>query len=858
MPLTNALKAQIDLPIWEWTRFTPALSSALSCSCAADNSNFHAQQGRYIYYLIAAASFWRYDTWTDTYLQLSTPPTAPLSWSSMRFSGNYGFEGRVLAAGANTLTIPAYSGKALKGYDVSIVAGTGQGQRRIITDVAEPVIADTGVPTAASATSITDTTKAWTINQWAGYQVRIVFGTGVSQVRRILYNSATVLTFADSNKYPEDTFCNPAAPSPALSVVAGSQSIYAIESSVATVDSNWTVTPDATSRFRVHSGAILLFSSAAATPFYTVQWYDVISDTWYIKTAQTNNVAAVGTDGTIERTTENATVWDRGTATSGSTTTLVDTTKAWTVNQWTGYTLFIFSGTGAGQNFTVLSNTANTLTFGAGTAPDTTSQYMILGFDGGKASAGGATSLTDASKTWAVNRWANYAVRILAGTGIGQVQQIVSNTATALTVVRPWIVNPDNTSVYEIIGDPDKAYLMMQANAATLIYNIEDDLASYGRRQDSGAARIGSAQYGTWKPVALASITRAGTTATATTVNPHNFQTGQTITIAGASDALYNISAAITVTGANTFTYTMAGTPAANAVFGTLSTTVLVDAAKNWTVNEWAGAMCYMANTAGPTPTGQVFQIASNTANTLTFVTAATIPVNGVTRYILCPRPVIGTIDSGIATGGGQSTTTLQDTGKAWVVNIHAGRKVKFLGGAGVSQELTITSNTSNTLTFGVSTAPVAGSTSYAIIQPATRGNGIELNWSYGLSDVNQRGKFLLIARGGGALGFDRLDLTTDLWTLLSITPQIETLAAGSMYAYDGADRLYFTKDVTQRCYYLDILANTLHGAGIYPYAAGAVHVGNRMEIFKTIDGLKYLWLNRHSNQECFRQLLWY
>ena len=194
-----------------------------------------------------------------------------------------------------------------------------------------------------------------------------------------------------------------------------------------------------------------------------------------------------------------------------------------------------------------------------------------------------------------------------------------------------------------------------------------------------------------------------------------------------------------------------------------------------------------------------------------------------------------------------------------WVVNIFAGRKCKMIGGTGQSQEFTITSNTANTLVMGaITTAPVTLISSYAIIQPPVRGAGIELNWSWGMSDATKRGKYMFIARGGAALGFDRLDLTTDKWELLAITPQIETLTTGSMYAYDGGDRFYFTKEVTQRVYYIDINTSTIHGAGIYPYTAGAAILGNRMEIFTTSDGLKYLWLNRHSNLECFRCLLFY
>jgi hypothetical protein len=78
------------------------------------------------------------------------------------------------------------------------------------------------------------------------------------------------------------------------------------------------------------------------------------------------------------------------------------------------------------------------------------------------------------------------------------------------------------------------------------------------------------------------------------------------------------------------------------------------------------------------------------------------------------------------------------------------------------------------------------------------------------------------------------------------------------MYAYDGADRLYFTKDLTQRVYYLDLNTNFIYGAGVFPYVVGTTSIGNRMEVFTTADGLKYLWVNRQLAQEHFRQLLFF
>jgi hypothetical protein len=61
--------------------------------------------------------------------------------------------------------------------------------------------------------------------------------------------------------------------------------------------------------------------------------------------------------------------------------------------------------------------------------------------------------------------------------------------------------------------------------------------------------------------LSVSSITRAGSTATATTATPHGYVTGQSVTIAGATQGAYNGTFVITVTSATTFTYTVAGTP---------------------------------------------------------------------------------------------------------------------------------------------------------------------------------------------------------------------------------------------------------------------------------------------------------
>jgi uncharacterized phage protein gp47/JayE len=71
--------------------------------------------------------------------------------------------------------------------------------------------------------------------------------------------------------------------------------------------------------------------------------------------------------------------------------------------------------------------------------------------------------------------------------------------------------------------------------------------------------------------VNVSSITRSGSTATVTTTSAHSLTSVVPVTVAGAGEAEYNVTdAAITVTGDNTFTYQVTGTPASPAT-GTIT-----------------------------------------------------------------------------------------------------------------------------------------------------------------------------------------------------------------------------------------------------------------------------------------------
>ena len=114
----------------------------------------------------------------------------------------------------------------------------------------------------------------------------------------------------------------------------------------------------------------------------TFKKYDWATNTWVLL-SQTNLPATIGTDSSLIALSSwqglNYISFATGTATSATSTTLVQSTKNWAVNQWRdAYQVRITIGTGAGQIRVITANTGNALTVAAWTiTPDATSQYVI-------------------------------------------------------------------------------------------------------------------------------------------------------------------------------------------------------------------------------------------------------------------------------------------------------------------------------------------------------------------------------------------------------------------------------------------------------------------------------------------------
>jgi hypothetical protein len=129
------------------------------------------------------------------------------------------------------------------------------------------------------------------------------------------------------------------------------------------------------------------------------------------------------------------------------------------------------------NTWTTLSNTGLPASLGTDGRLVNTPSWLdsnYLGFSTGTTTSGGANTLTDSTKNWSVNQWTNYQIRIVSGTGAGQIRTIVSNTASVITV-SGWNTAPNTTSVYSIEGNDDFIYYLGN-NAVTMYrYSISNN-----------------------------------------------------------------------------------------------------------------------------------------------------------------------------------------------------------------------------------------------------------------------------------------------------------------------------------------------------------------------------------------------
>jgi len=710
--------------LWQKMEDFPLASSAISAMASVEDGT-----SRYMYYLVGSA-FYRYDAYANMTTKLASPLITPTNFASLRYSKFGGTLGRVISSpSSTTLRIGGLNAGMFNGYKIRITSGVGAGQVRTINASAEPVKYDQGVATTAWTTSIGDSTKKWKVNQWAGYVVRLTYGAGMTQVREILYNDTTTLYISDTNYQAIDPFNN-AAFTVAPSSTAGAQTHFVIESQDLTLDTAWTVQPDYSSRFKIESGGLYLLTSQAAAPFASIQYYDEIADVWINKTFPSNLIlSAFATDGSIERTGEIGGVYTTGTATSGYAYVLTNTAATMIPDLYNNFRVRISAGTGIGQERRIIRNTTTTIEVARkwDITPDATSVYEVIADKDKFYFMGNAQSFmmqydVDSDLVIQGAKYDDGVANALSASFQGINTPTVALSSGTRTASGITGVGISTAGTGYVVGEI--ITLATGTNGKVIVTSISaggivTGVALYSAGTGYSVATFAQTATTGVGTGFVASVTSIGVVCNATTLLNHNFKIGDQIIIKG--DANYN--AIYTIIGTNSLlTFDFVTTAAASmTALAAQSATLIVDATKNWTVNEHVGKIV-QTHLVGVAGAMQPRVITANTATTLTVATITTALVNGTGRYAIVDASMFGRDEqykvseksnTGIATSG--STTTLVDSTKNWFVNQWVGAKVRIKSGTGRDNFITVTSNTETTLTYAVQTFTPDNTTNYII-----------------------------------------------------------------------------------------------------------------------------------------------
>jgi len=716
MALTNNLKTQIDLPVWEWMRFAPVNSSATTClTTPRDGSS------RYLYYL-GGAILYRYDTIGDSWQQLSTNGT-PVSLLNVKYVKNQGYRGQVLSATSSTLQLPS-TGVDLTGYEIEIFAGTGKGQRRTITSTNTEVVHDSGLVTFVSTTTVTDILKRYRFNEWEGYGVRLIFNTGFSQYREVVYNDNASLTVHDFN-YDARNFLmtpfNTNTPYGLPTTTSPNVTHYAIVSQTVNLNSPWDTNPDATSKFRILSHGIWWVSSNSSSPFFNFYYYDILSDRFVQKSTPSGIFpGAIGTDFALAPINNLVGTYFTGSITSLTSQSISDSTLSMTPGDWIGTEIEIISGSGIGQGRRVLSNTSNTFTFGRNfdEMPTVGSKYAVTGEEAIYFAGNGRAQMVKyhpERSLWSTGTIIDSGVcnnLVLQKTDRAQSIGIASavRSINGITGVN---TTPTAGGTNYIVGDlltlsggsggRVRVESINPVNGAVLSVSLYSAGSGY-----SIASGISTTPVTTSGTGCTIQVTSLGTIGTITTSINHDLVLGDSVVFKGASEAAWNTTYTITGIQSLLIVEVLITATATAAARHPLSSTLIVDETANWTPNEFTGKLICLQSTT-LTPAATFRRILGNTQTTISIVGGGGItPSNGISRYFIQDVDAFGKDDQYLPVSqssygyvSSATTSSITDTSKNWPMRAWANNKIHFRSASGEYFENIITTSTTSSLNFG-------------------------------------------------------------------------------------------------------------------------------------------------------------
>ena len=384
----------------------------------------------------------------------------------------------------------------------------------------------------------------------------------------------------------------------------------------------------------------------------------------------------------------------------------------------------------------------------------------------------------------------------------------------------------------------------------------------------------------------------AGTTTTLTTNKTITRNlVGSKIRVISGAGVGYEGTVASNTIGANSV---ITVTPASSVAFN--STTVF---------RVWSGSLWFF--NAGTAAVG--FSVYDRATNAWTTKSVTNLPTAwGTTGQLVSTESLAGTFETGTSTGS-NTTTTLNNTGKSWLVNAYTNYQVRITGGTGIGQIRTIASNTATALTVSVAWTVTPDATSvYAVegnddffyllgnaattlykfvvstntwstISPGSArggvaGAGVTANWVDAVQDTDwdgatgnllttgvykQNGRYIYSFRGGAANSLDMYDIAANTWvSAVDYGGRGETFTTGSSSTtFDG--NIYIAKEATGRLFKFDVAQHTLGGLTTNLHPQSTATDGGKLLVIPYVDGstkLPYLYVLQHTRVEMLRMML--
>lgn len=321
----------------------------------------------------------------------------------------------------------------------------------------------------------------------------------------------------------------------------------------------------------------------------------------------------------------------------------------------------------------------------------------------------------------------------------------------------------------------------------------------------------------------------------------------------------------------------------------------------------YSGSLWFM--NAGTSAVGfSVYDVATNawTAKSVTGLPTAW----GTDAQLVSTMGSAKSFAAGTSTGS-NTTTTLNNTGKAWGVNMWANYQVRITNGAGKGQIRVITSNTATALTVSAAWTVTPDATSvysiegnddvfyllgnnavtmykytvstntWATLTPGAARAGAYAaggtadwidnapNWDnetlvnhYGGTIYKQNGRYIYCFRGGATSALDVYDIAANTWISgISYGNQMETFTTGSG-SVDLDGQIFLAKEATGRVFNFEVDKNRLTPVATNTNQAalgGTAVVGDKMFILPYNDGgteIMFGYMLRHSAVDLVRMLV--